>query len=261
MTVAEGPCAWVPTHTHHCATDLAEWNAYPAPTRTLADQLAGFGLWAATGRRHDACTLVARPVIGCIHSSDVDMAGVDDNPITYAGDREWLVVDTGGACCREVDPFRARLDGPVASVTSVTVDGAVVAPANYRVDDGEWLVRIDGTPWPLWQDLDLNAGVGVFQVTYVKGVPVPAWLLAVAGTYALELARGLCGSSACRLPSRVTEITRNGVTSSFVDPTKLLEKNLTGIPEIDMVITMLNPHGVPRPCRVLVPGATAAVIG
>jgi hypothetical protein len=259
MTV--GPCAWTATHTHHSPEDLAEWNIIPANIQTLANTLGCGALWAATGRRFDACPQIARPIIGCVHMSEVDLISAPTPP-SYMGSGEWLNLPAGGQCCLEVDRRRANLDGPVAAVTEVKIDGVLIAANKYRVDDGHILTRIDGLTWPLWQDIALpSTAVGSFTVKYTQGITPPAWLLSIAGTYALEVARGVNGSTACRLPSRVTSIVRQGVAKQFIDPTVLLQNGLTGIPEIDATVNMLNPSRLQRPLRVFSPNMSAPKVG
>lgn len=261
MTLVVGPCNWTPTHTHHSAADLAEWNAYPANIRTFADQVAAAAVWGATGRRFGLCDTIARPIVGCIHWSEWDLTALPEYP-TYMGNGEWIGLPAMSNCCIQVNPQSATLDGPVNAITQVTIDGVVVAAANYRVDEGMYLVRTDGGTWPLWQDVDLaGGGVGTFVVTYQQGLPIPTVVLAASGTYALEVARSASGATTCRLPSRATSITRQGVTIDLIDPTTLLEAGLTGIPEVDAIIQAYNPGRLIRPLRVLVPGVTARRVG
>jgi hypothetical protein len=255
-----GPCGWVPTHTHHSATDLAEWNAYAAATRTMADSIASMVLWSATGRRYGACATIARPVLLCCHVSQADLAANPYYP-TVLDSGDWVNLPSCGLC--RTDLSRARLRGPVVAVTSVTIDGVVFNPLLYRIDEGEWLVRTDGGIWPAWQDVSLaSGGTGTFVVSYTLGETIPAGLLAAAGTYALEWARASSpqSSTLCRLPSRAKDIVRQGVSISMVDPTILLEHQLTGLPEIDGLITALNSTRQIRSPRVLVPCMDAPVV-
>lgn len=46
-----------------------------------------------------------------------------------------------------------ELPGPVGKVVSVEIDGNTLLPGSYRVDNGNQLVRTDGQPWPLCQDM------------------------------------------------------------------------------------------------------------
>lgn len=256
-------CAWVPTHLHHSAADLAEWNGYSAAVRAAADAAASLILWAATGRQYDSCVTIARPVLCQNRWSEMDLASVaDDGPVDVGGGN-WIGSIPLSSEYMNLNPFRARLPGPVSAITLVTIDGVVVPPASYRLDEGEWLVRTDRIAWPRWQDVNLVSGtVGTWVVTYLRGIPVPSILLAAAGTYALEWARATAPTAAttCRLPGRTKELIRQGLTLQMVDPTQLLDEGLTGLSDVDPIIRALNPTRQRRPPRVLTPGMAAQVV-
>ena len=259
MTI--GPCGWVPTHTHHSSADLDEWNAYSAATRSMADSIASTVLWGATARIYGACDVIARPVLYPAFDSSVFCSGVTWSPVDI-GAGFWINFPAD-QYLPNVDPFRVKLDGPVGAITSVTIGGVLFASTGYRLDESMWLVRTDGSIWPLWQNVALpGTDSTAFVVNYTQGLPVPAILLAMAGTYALEVARAMSpqSSTLCRLPSRAKTITRQGVTIDMMDPGVLLDRNLTGIPEVDAVIQALNPQRLTHFPRVLVPGDTAPVV-
>lgn len=261
--MTNGPCGWVPTHTHHSAEDLAEWNAYPAATRTLADSSASRIMWASTGRQFGACATIARPVLCPRYASQAWVGGSAPWSPVDIGTGQWINMPSD-YLCTDVEPARVKLLGPVNAITSVVIGGVLFAAANYRLDEGEILVRVDGLSWPLWQDISLpGTDATAFVVNYTLGIPAPADLLAMTGTYALELARAMSptDSTSCRLPSRAKTITRQGIAMDMVDPTVLLERGLTGIAEVDAMIIALNPHRNTHSPRVLVPGGTAPVVG
>jgi hypothetical protein len=133
---------------------------------------------------------------------------------------------------------------PVVEIVEVVVDGVVVDPTEYRVDNDGRLVRlpdIAGRPgrWPAWQDLTLPATeVGTFEVTYRHGQSPPSGGVRAAVTLARELAAGWSTDpavmSTCRLPKRVTTISRQGVTLAVLDPLTLFADGLCGIPSVDL---------------------------
>jgi hypothetical protein len=149
------------------------------------------------------------------------------------------------------------LEGPVDSVQSVIVDGFLINPSSYRIDDNKWLVRTDGLCWTQCQDYNVDSGLGVFndntlQVTYTKGVPVPAALLDAAATLACEFAKA-CAGQACRLPGRLSTVARQGTQLTFQNIDQLIAMGFTGIPEVDQIIRAYNPYGLARPMRVFSP--------
>lgn len=137
------------------------------------------------------------------------------------------------------------LAGPVAEVVQVLVDGQVVDPDAYRVDNGTLLVRTDGGQWPLRQDLAAPpSSPDTFAVTYMQGTALPRGGMVALRALMIELHKGLCGTPGCRLPSKVTSVVREGVTYSMMDdPTVLLDAGLTGISEVDVWLRSVNPHG------------------
>lgn len=136
-----------------------------------------------------------------------------------------------------------ELRQPVTEVAEVKVDGDVLDPSAYRVDDWRWLVRIDGESWPCCQDLSLESTEpGTFEVTYAFGtLPSPGGDRAAAAL-ACELGKAwspeLTGE--CRLPKRVQQLTRQGVTM-VMNPADVFDEGLTGISEVDLWLRSVNP--------------------
>lgn len=253
--MADEPCyaSWA------VAPTCAAWSGYAPADQAWAVQLASFVLWAATGRQYGGCPVTVRPCwqrkaplyqtwnVGLWGEGFWGLRGNVDGGVQLLGGP---CACTDGCGCR---PDQLLLPGAVQSVTSVVVDGTALDPTQYELQ-GSWLVRANGLQWPATQDLSLPAGaVGTWSVTYVEGEPVPAVLLDAAGTYACELAKGRTSGSGCLLPRRVQSVTRQGVDIQFVDTADYLEQGLTGVEQVDLVIRMLNPHGLRRPPRVLSP--------
>ncbi|MBT2226259.1 hypothetical protein [Nonomuraea sp. NEAU-A123] len=146
------------------------------------------------------------------------------------------------------------LPGPVDSVVEVRLDGDIVSAADYLVYDHRKLVRRDTAAcWPTCQDLTLPPSeVGTFAVTYRQGIPVPRAGQLAAGVYACELLKACMGQT-CRLPKRVTSITREGVTLALLDPMDMLDKGRTGLYEVDAWLSAVNPNGLRQGARVYSP--------
>jgi len=141
---------------------------------------------------------------------------------------------------------------PVVSITSVKVDGA--AFTDYRIDDYRYLVRTDRDGWPLCQDLlgDPDSDSNTFEVTFTWGKePGDAGVLAAA-RLACEITKSLAGN-ACKLPDRVQQITRQGITAAFIDPLEFLDKGQTGITSVDLWLKAVNPTGTFTPPKVISP--------
>ena len=136
-----------------------------------------------------------------------------------------------------------EVSGPVV----VTIDGAILDPSAYRIDNGNRLVRMDGQDWPLCQDMNLPDGEeGTFSVSYYVGVGPDDLLNYAAGLLAGEWYKA-CNGQACQLPNTATQVVRQGVT--FNIPT--FDSGTSGIREVDNIIAIYNPHHLKTPSRVV----------
>lgn len=141
--------------------------------------------------------------------------------------------------CRRLP--RIQLPGwPVAQVLEVLVDGVALDPSSYRIDESQWLTRLDGEGWPACQDLLLATDQpDTFAVTFLSGAEVPPGGRVAAAKYACELTRSWCGQE-CELPSRVSAITRQGVTYSFDSAADLVAEGRTGVATVDTWVRAVN---------------------
>lgn len=244
-----GPCNW--SISSVCCED---WATYTPELQAQATAYATLVLWAATGRQYGLCTRIVRP---CGRQCDGNGSGMYWDAgtwIPYIFNGVWRNCACGMGLCSCAARCQIYLPGPVASVSQVLVDGVIIDPATYRVDDNVWLTRIGSANcWPLRQNYDLpTTQVDTMQVTYARGTPIPTALLAAAGTLACEYAKA-CLGAACRLPSRVASVARQGVSVTMVDVDTLLRANLTGIAEVDQVIASLNPNSLKGRTRMYSP--------
>jgi hypothetical protein len=135
---------------------------------------------------------------------------------------------------------------PIVSVESILIDGEIVDPTTYRVDDQLWLVREcdDCCGWPTCQNLAAPIGDAcTFGVNFTFGQAPPAMGEIACGTLAAELYKAITPAltSTCALPKRVSMVVRQGVTVGVLDPQTYLAKGFTGISAIDMFISSYNP--------------------
>jgi hypothetical protein len=238
------PCDWDvdPTALGVCST----WEDYPPPVQAAALHLATLYLWAATGRQYGPCPVEIRPAQGRgepeAYRAYPVWPGQDpvvSGPYLFAG--TWRNCGCGdGCCCQPMCSIVLR--GPVAGIVEVLVDGEEIPSSAYRVDvaDGAYrLVRLDGTCWPTCQDFSADPdAAGAFVVRYLYGRELPEALEVAAALLACEYAKALTGG-ACRLPSRMTRLSRQGVEVEVAPPEP--GDGLTGIREVDAVVTALNP--------------------
>lgn len=238
-----GPCGWEIT-TCGCGAD---WDTYTTEVRATASALAIGVMWMATARRYGLCDMVVQPCAKPVLLREYQTYQVDhpDYGGAYIHNGQWYNgcagQDEGAGCCAgcELD-----LEGPTttAGITEVTIDGTVLPPAAYRVMNGHILVRTDGVCWPTCANYSSQTPAAL-QVEYKKGIAIPPHVQVATERLACEWAKA-CAGAACALPRRLRSLSRQGVEAvveelSTTDPGRVR----TGIPEVDMVIALENPHG------------------
>lgn len=214
----------------------AAWCNYDENLQDRAIALAWNTLSALTAGRVGRCPTTVRP---CLQPPCDACAGWWINPVIYNGRWYNNICGMSPRCsCERM--CEIVLPGPVAALTSVNLDGVEIDLGAFRVDNGNRLVRQDGTCWPSCQNMNAPEGdVGTLTVTYVPGIEPDASGLWAAGVLACEYAAA-CSSGKCRLPSGVTAIARQGV--SMVLSTELFPGGLTGIREVDAYVYSVNPN-------------------
>lgn len=244
-----GPCTWPDVGELLCCED---WDSYSPELQLQAATYAKMVLWAATARQYGLCELTVRPCGRyCEGGGGWDGAYYDGYGtwVPYIWNGEWknCWCGAGAGCCTCQPDCQVYLPGPVHSVTAVRVGGESlnVTGGGIFVLDQQWLVRVDTDKcWPKCGNQNLAPGdPNAFEVTYLRGLPVPAALAYAYGALSCEYAKACLGLP-CRLPGRVSSISRQGVTVSMVDVSELLRNNLTGLWDIDSVIISLNPQGL-----------------
>lgn len=252
------PCAWeVAVPAELCST----WDDYSQTTKDSALWLASTWLWAATGRQYGVCPVSVRPSQslrgGEILYQSFPVApglgglGEPGGPFLFGG--RWFNSGCASACCGN-NACAVVLRGPVAEVFAVWVGEEEIPESAYRVDvaGGVYLlVRLDGECWPTCQTMTAAPGeAGSFEVTYGLGHPVPEALAIATAQLACEYGSLITGG-ACKLPARMTQLTRQGVTVEVEPPAP--GEGLTGLPMVDNIVTALNPNGRKSPPLLLSP--------
>jgi hypothetical protein len=193
----------------------------------------------------------------------------------WPGECEDVVFPTGRECLDWLGSGRhkrraLRLPGyPVTSVEEVIIDGEEIASDLYRVDDQRWLVYIPPVPyvagdrqnWPIINNERLVDGSeGTWSVRYFYGNGPPPGGRQAAAALGCELAKSCTpDAEGCRLPERVTSITRQGITMAIIDPLTLFADGLTGLPEVDLWVSAMRLGVSRRPAGLMVPGRRSSV--
>ena len=158
-----------------------------------------------------------------------------------------------GGCCN--GPSQIDLGAyPVNSVTEIMLNGLVVPPDEYRIDDDRWLVRLpapgetDRPHWPACQRVDLPDTEDLtFSVTFNYGGLVPEAGVRAAIALGCAIAAERCGGP-CLLPVNTSSVAKQGVTVQLVRPT---EDILDAMPAaVRTFVNASNPNGIRRRPRV-----------
>lgn len=231
------------------------------------EQVEGWMLFASevlfelSGRRFPGpCPFVARP---CARRRRVDAS-------CTVG--EWFPGDTrgswGSCTCNRAQrcgcSSLSEIDlGPdVVSIEQVRVDGTVVDANEYAVELQRFLVgysKADGSDrsWPCCQDLRLPpTAPGTFEVQGTRGLMPPMGGIKAAASLSCELIASATPGQDCRLPKRVTSITRQGVTIAVLDPLTLFAEGRTGLAEVDLWLESQRYGRANRESVLVVPGQT-----
>lgn len=229
-----------------------EYNALEPEQVLVAELFAQSIIQQLTGFQVGMCPITVRPCLAsCFESS-----GVQEFSIVNPHIRDGVWYNTCGCSPRGCECSWVEhiyLDGPVGAVTEVKVDGAVVDPAYYRVDNFTDLVRVGGPEWPTCQDMSApDTEVGTMSVSYVRGAALDPLGGVVAGILAREYLQA-CKGAECRLPASVVSLTRQGVSMQFDQG--VFPGGVTGIDTVDLWIRQWNPYGIKSPTRVKSPDA------
>lgn len=251
MTLPPGVCeVWDPTWTCRLPTTSIAVSGQAAEIATEV-------LYALSGRQFGLCTRTVRP---CRASCSGDVWPSTDwhdpgNGITYPQPTlisgQWYNLTcgdcTGGCSCATVS--EAVLPGPVYDITEVKIDGVVLDPSLYRLDDWRLLVRLNDS-WPICNDLNLDDDqVGTWSVTFRTGVPVPALGQLAVAELGVEVAKFLACDTSCTLPRPLQSIARQGLNVTLLDPNKVYADGKLGLYFCDLFIQTYNPNRLRRRSR------------
>lgn len=245
MSVRTAPCEWPVSYTE--CTPQDDDSPIPEPLASMSpsgmsqiEAMAIEYLWRWTGQVLGVCEVTVQP---CVHDCTDGMSTFwgSGPQVTPLGAGLWrpVIIDglwynvgcgrCGDECgCGGAAPL--VLPGPVDQVLTVKEDGTTLDADTYRVDNDSLLVRTDGKTWP-------RCGL---EVTYKRGVAVPAGGRVAAGVLAWELAKAACSDKSCRLPQRVQTVTRQGVSIAMLDAFDDVDKGHTGIWIIDSWVTSMT---------------------
>lgn len=242
-----GPCQnWDPI--------CEAWPADAEAVTGAAVQAATEVLWNRTRRRFGLCEVALRPCRRDCFTSWPWVAPLWNDASSWGWPFPALIgglwfnlgcgsCSSGNCSCAVL--HEVVLPSPVANVTEVKVDGVVLDPSAYRVDDYRLLVRTDGEAWPRCNNLNLaDTETGTWSVTAEYGEVVPTLGQLAVGELAAEIAKSCVGAGDCALPKKtVRQVTRQGVTKVFFDAESSFSNNRVGLYYCDLFLSTYNPGG------------------
>lgn len=165
----------------------------------------------------------------------------------------------GGVCGCGCSPYQINLGyWPVTQLNSVRYGGIVYTGANltntFHINEWHYLARndgdsfISGNQWAIAGGTEDNTDNGyTFEVTLSHGLKIPRLLTRATRALACQWVEQCCSSGPCKLPQKVTNVSRSGISMDIASASDLLVKGRTGIYEVDLAIKVFNPSNLQSP--------------
>jgi hypothetical protein len=161
----------------------------------------------------------------------------------------------GCHCCT---PHQINLGvWPVTDLISVRYQGTTYTGTElddtFHINDWHYIARNDNEPllngnqWAEAGSADDNTNDGyVFEVTVDHGIQIPNLLKRATRDLACQFV-SVCCDKPCKLPERVTSVSRVGVAFDVASVTDLLAQGRTGLYTVDLAIQTFNPSKLQSP--------------
>ena len=232
-------------------------------------------LYELTGRLYsgECGPLTVRPCTdncGCFPFQTLAYAGGGSRMIwtgQYWGWWSWWGAESQNCGCGCLP--QVKLSGyPVQAVSEVKINGDILAPTEYRLDEQRFVTRTNDDMWPVCQNLSLDDDQeGTFSITYTYGQDPPELGVSAAAQLACELYKECAGGAAgtCALPKGTTRVTRQGITVERLAFTSWgftgrgtrggrMSGWQTGLPLVDAFLNTYNRTGLLRRPTFWAPG-------
>jgi len=188
-------------------------------------------LWALSGRRVGLFTTTGELYRApCTAACGIPYKGTDG---------QWRNGSGAAHSCCSLPLFQQ----PIRDIDAVRVHGVTLDPASYALEQST--LRRVGACWPCEDECD----PAPIEVDYQHGLRPDSFALLAAASLQCEFIAGW-GGGACRLPSRVTSITRQGVSMDLDTAIDWANEGLTGIATVDAYLRVVNPNRLVQRSRV-----------
>lgn len=207
---------------------------------------ASYLLWALSGRKYGGIKQTTERYECPCRCSTRTLAGM-----VYPGIHQGHIynVNVGyGSHCGCGVQHKLRLRGtPIHTVYSVIAGGSELDPEDWEIHNDVYLVPAAGSGWSVCSTV---------ETTYSYGVPPPEAGRRAARLLAEELLKSTIDPDSCRLPDRVTSISRQGVSFTVLDPQSFLDEGRLGLYEVDTFLRAVNPDRARMPAKVFAAGTS-----
>lgn len=214
-----------------------EWESSDYAQQAV--ESASYLMWALSGRKYSGITTVTERYVRfapLINTRLIQEAAILNSRVNKALSivEPWVSAET-----------RIRLRGqPVQEVATVrNINGGIVNPSSYYIVDHSTLQFSEGA-------LIVPADI---EISYTYGTHPPTLGKMAARRVAIEFIKLWEGLDDCALPSRVSQVTRQGVTYTVLDSQDFLQEMRLGIYEIDLFLKTVNPHKANKRSKVFSP--------
>lgn len=207
-------------------------------------------LWALSGRKYSGVTTVTERYVCASRTrawgpsrktttADIVGGSVVNIPVNNFDFYDDMTSDGLSASSR------LRLRGrPVIRVEAIRDRlGKVITPTAYTLVDHSTIQPVLGTT----QFIPCDA-----EITYTYGAEPPPLGRLAAKTLAIEFAKLWKGED-CALPQRVTNISRQGISYTVLDPQDFVDELRTGMYTVDLFLKSVNPDKARARSRVFTP--------
>lgn len=228
--------------------DVADMEQPTAPEAMYAAESASYILYVLSGRRWPGVQTVTEEYY-CGDRYSCCGEGGPPAQYVYRGD------DVVARIRREVnltgwDPtlvfFRRR---PVREVLSVRriATGETLGASQYAVYDHTYLGPTAAAACSsCWDPCGL-------EITYTFGTLPPPMGQSAALVLANEMVKSVLCPDECRLPDRLSSVSRQGVNYTVFDAQDFLRDGRIGLYEVDVFLKAVNPNHAQLPARVFSP--------
>lgn len=241
---------WVQT------TELAEYA--DSDYADDAVQMASYLLWAMSGRKYSGTlTVTERYVTTYDAYSLLDGVGGTYAPVLISGSVHNIPISRFGYGSQydllgdgTSSRTRVRLRGrKVVAIHALRdMSGNIIDPSEYYLGDHS---TVYGSPNASWSSSNV-------EVTYSYGTQPPSAGRSAARILAMEFVKMFEGDESCALPQRVMNVTRQGVTYTFLDDQSYIDELKTGIYAVDLFLKTTNPDKARARSRVFSPDVPRA---